>query len=133
MTAHWASLCAMATMVHLHSLQGTCNVLFPSEKKICFLGGPYFRSKIPIAQKYQNWYFGQIPDLTPKKKFGKERGEKRGPPPGIKKHRKIRKEKNRINKKVLTKGTKGKGEHTYSLRYKYCSSSRFKVENTQLD
>ena len=35
--------------------------------------------------------------------------------------------------KKSQEGTKDKEGHTYSLRYKYYSSSRFKVEDTQPD
>ena len=35
--------------------------------------------------------------------------------------------------KETQEGTKDKEGHTYSLRYKYYSSSRFKVEDTQPD
>ena len=33
--------------------------------------------------------------------------------------------------KEVQKGFEDKGKHTYSLRYKHCNSSRFKVEDTQ--
>ena len=35
--------------------------------------------------------------------------------------------------KETQKGTKDKGGHTYSRRYRHYSSSRFKVEDTQPD
>ena len=35
--------------------------------------------------------------------------------------------------KEVQKEAEDKGRHRYGLRYKYCSSSRFKVEDTQPD